>query len=311
MTHHCHHHDLEKSKNLSLAFWLNITFAVIEIFGALLTNSVAILADAVHDFGDSFSLGLAWYFSKISQKKSSQTFSYGFKRFSLLAALINGIVLIGGSAVVLFQAVPRFFHPEPVHAPGMIGFAITAYVLPPRMDLTDLFPGLDDSSLIFGKGMDDNVRLGHVGMVEPQQVLERLAPAVLLPQAACFQNGICLKAVSYHRKQLAPGEPFALDLHWTVQNPVADDFIMFVHLLDGDGKSVAGVNAYPLEHAYRTYEWQPGETIISSTELDVRAACGPGLTVLSGECICRTILSACKRLVQIRQSTANEFFSDR
>ena len=130
----------------------------------------------------------------------------------------------------------------------------TAYVLPPRMDLTDLFPGLDDSSLIFGKGMDDNVRLGHVGMVEPQQVLERLAPAALLPQTACFQNGICLKAVSYHRQQLAPGEPFALDLHWTVQNPVADDFIMFVHLLDGDGQSVAGVNAYPLEHAYRTYE---------------------------------------------------------
>ena len=152
----------------------------------------------------------------------------------------------------------------------------TAYILPPRMDLTGLFPGLDDSSLIFGKGMDDNVRLGHVGMVEPQQVLKRLAPAALLPQAACFQNGICLKAVSYHRQQLAPGEPFALDLHWTVQNPVADDFIMFVHLLDGDGQSVAGVNAYPLEHAYRTYEWQPVETIISSTELDVPGNLRPG-----------------------------------
>ncbi len=84
--------------------------------------------------------------------------------------------------------------------------------------------------------------------------LHRTAPAALLPQAACFQTGICLKAVSYHRQQLAPGEPFALDLHWTVQNPVADDFIMVVHLLDGDGQSVAGVNAYPLEHAYRTYE---------------------------------------------------------
>ena len=51
---------------------------------------------------------------------------------------------------------------------------------------------------------------------------------------------------------------------------------MFVHLLDRDGKSVAGVNAYPLEHAYRTYEWQPGETIISSTILDVPASLMPG-----------------------------------
>ncbi len=45
--------------------------------------------------------------------------------------------------------------------------------------------------------------------------MQRLAPAALLPQAACFQNGICLYAVSYDRQQLAPGEPFALDLHWT------------------------------------------------------------------------------------------------
>ena len=101
------------------------------------------------------------------------------------------------------------------------------------MDLTDWFPGLDDSSLSFGKGMDDNVRLGHGGGVDPQPVLQRLAPAGLLPQVICFQNGICLKAVSYHRQALALGEPFALDLHWKVQYPVADDFIMFVHLLDG------------------------------------------------------------------------------
>lgn len=152
----------------------------------------------------------------------------------------------------------------------------TAYILPPRMDLTDLFPGLDGSSLIFGKGIDDNVQLGHVGRVDPQQVLQRLAPAALLPQAACFSNGICLKAVSYHRPLLEPGAPFAVDLHWTVEHPLADDFIVFVHLLDRDGKAVAGVNAYPLEHAYRTYEWQPGETIISSTELDVPDSLGPG-----------------------------------
>ena len=152
----------------------------------------------------------------------------------------------------------------------------TAYILPPRMDLTALFPVLDEGSLIFGKGMDDNVRLGHVGRIDPQQLLQRLAPAALLPQSACFQNGICLKAVSYSRALLAPGAPFEVNLHWTVQHPVVDDFIMFVHLLDRAGQSVAGVNAYPLEHAYRTYEWQPGETIISSTILDIPASLLPG-----------------------------------
>ncbi len=83
----------------------------------------------------------------------------------------------------------------------------TAYILPPRMDLTALFPVLDDSSLIFGKGIDDNVRLGHVGRIDAQQLLQRLAPAALLRQSACFQNGICLKAVSYSRALLAPGTP--------------------------------------------------------------------------------------------------------
>ena len=120
------------------------------------------------------------------------------------------------------------------------------------------------------------MRLGHVGRIDPQQLLQRLAAAALLPQSACFQNGICLKAVSYSRALLAPGTPFEVNMHWTVQHPVADDFIMFVHLLDRAGQSVAGVNAYPLEHAYRTYEWQPGETIISSTILDIPASLLPG-----------------------------------
>ena len=94
--------------------------------------------------------------------------------------------------------------------------------------------------------------------------------------AACFSNGICLKAVSYHRPLLGPGATFAVDLHWTVEHTLEDDLITFVHLLDRDGKAVAGVNAYPLEHAYRTYEWQPGETIISSTEVDVPSSLDPG-----------------------------------
>ncbi len=151
-----------------------------------------------------------------------------------------------------------------------------AYVLPPRMDLTALFPVLDEASVIFGKGIDDNVRLGHIASVDARQVMQQLVPAAAFPQAACFNNGICLKAVGYSRATLVAGESFEVDLHWTVQHAVTDDYIMFVHLLDHTGQAVAGVNAYPLEHAYRTYEWKPGETIITSTVLDIPASVRAG-----------------------------------
>ncbi|PVY41247.1 cation diffusion facilitator family transporter [Pontibacter virosus] len=118
---HQHHHG---GDNIKVAFFLNLGFTVIEVFGGLWINSMAILSDALHDFGDSLSLGLAWYFAHLSSRGSDQHFSYGYKRFSLLGAVINSVVLLLGSGVVLWVSIPRLFNPEPVHAPGMIGFAI-------------------------------------------------------------------------------------------------------------------------------------------------------------------------------------------
>ncbi|WP_018478529.1 cation diffusion facilitator family transporter [Pontibacter roseus] len=120
---HGHHHH-NATDNIKVAFFLNLGFTVIEIFGGLWINSMAILSDALHDLGDSLSLGLAWYFQHLSQRGSDQHFSYGYKRFSLLGAVINSVVLLLGSGVVLWVAIPRLFNPEPVHAPGMIGFAL-------------------------------------------------------------------------------------------------------------------------------------------------------------------------------------------
>ena len=82
--------------------------------------------------------------------------------------------------------------------------------------------------------------------------------------------------MGYSRATLVPGESFEVDLHWTLQHAVTDDNIMLVHLLDHTGQAVAGVNAYPLEHACRTYEWKPGETITTSTVLDMPANVRPG-----------------------------------
>jgi len=111
------------------AFWLNFTFTIIEFVGGVLTNSVAIMADAVHDLGDSLSIGLAWYLSKVGQYEATERYTYGFKRLSLLGALINGLILIVGSAWVLSQAIPRLTNPEMPVTEGMIGLAIMGVVV--------------------------------------------------------------------------------------------------------------------------------------------------------------------------------------
>jgi cobalt-zinc-cadmium efflux system protein len=122
---HSHHHDEKRpTGNLEFAFWINAIFALIELAGGLATHSFAVLSGALHDFGDSIALGLAWYFQRISGRKRDETYSFGYKRFSVLSALINSLIMFGGSCVILFHAVPRIIHPEPVHAAGMSVLAI-------------------------------------------------------------------------------------------------------------------------------------------------------------------------------------------
>ena len=122
--HHDHIHLHEPSKNIQVAFLLNLFFAIVEIVGGLFTNSMAVLANAIHDLGDCLSLGLAWYFQKVAKKGSDTSYSYGYKRFSLLGAVINSIVLITGSVIILTVAIPRILNPESTKTGGMIVFAV-------------------------------------------------------------------------------------------------------------------------------------------------------------------------------------------
>lgn len=124
MNNHHHHPPHSERDNLGQAFILNAGFAVVELIGGLLTNSVAILSDALHDLGDSLAIGTAWLLAGLGQRGATDRFSYGFRRLSLLGALINGLVLIAGSAAILSEAIPRLFAPEMPHAPGMLGLAI-------------------------------------------------------------------------------------------------------------------------------------------------------------------------------------------
>jgi len=110
-------------------FFLNFGFTLFEIVGGILTNSIAIISDALHDFGDSISIGLAWYLEKYSHKKSDNKYTYGYGRFSLLGALINAMVLIIGSTFVLANAIPRIIEPQATNAEGMIIFAIIGVIV--------------------------------------------------------------------------------------------------------------------------------------------------------------------------------------
>lgn len=119
---HSHHHT--SGKNLKIAFFLNLSFTILEIIGGLYVNSIAILSDAVHDLGDSLSLGTSWYLDSKSKKKANKKFSFGYRRFSLLGALINSVVLIAGSVYVIYEAIGRLLEPEHSDAEGMVIFAI-------------------------------------------------------------------------------------------------------------------------------------------------------------------------------------------
>ncbi|ALO14248.1 Cadmium, cobalt and zinc/H(+)-K(+) antiporter [Salinivirga cyanobacteriivorans] len=123
------HHNHEHTGNIRFAFVLNLLFAIAEVIGGILTNSMAIIADAVHDLGDSLSLGAAWFFEKYSRKGRTANYTYGYRRFSLLGALINSVVLIIGTVFVLTEIFERIMNPAEVKADGMFYLALAGVVI--------------------------------------------------------------------------------------------------------------------------------------------------------------------------------------
>lgn len=112
------------SAGLRLVFLLNLGFTLLELVGGLWTNSLAIISGAVHDVGDSLSLGLAWYLDKYAEKGRDMRYSYGYRRFALLGALANILVIATGSIFILAEAVPRLLKPEYPRVEGMVLLAV-------------------------------------------------------------------------------------------------------------------------------------------------------------------------------------------
>lgn len=125
--HHGHHHDHahgSRKNNVLFAACLNLFFTIIEIIGGLLTNSVAVLSDALHDLGDSFALFGAYVAERQAERPSDSKRTFGYARLSLLSALFAAVILIIGSFYILVEAVQRLMSPEPVEALWVAGLAV-------------------------------------------------------------------------------------------------------------------------------------------------------------------------------------------
>jgi cobalt-zinc-cadmium efflux system protein len=120
---------MKTEKNILLAFILNISFSIFEFFGGILTNSVAILSDSIHDLGDAFSIGVSYFLEKKSKKKADKRYTYGYIRYSVLGGVITTTILLVGSILVIIGAIKRFFNPVEVNYQGMIVFAIVGVIL--------------------------------------------------------------------------------------------------------------------------------------------------------------------------------------
>ena len=123
-----HYHHKKAGENLAFVFFINLAFNIIVIAAAFATNSMAILADFIHDASDTISIALAWFLEHVAQKDSTDKYSYGYQRFSILGAVIISIFVIIMAFVILSEAIPRLFAPEGVDAGGMLVVAIVGIV---------------------------------------------------------------------------------------------------------------------------------------------------------------------------------------
>ncbi len=120
---------MKTSKNILIAFLLNLFFAVFEFFGGIFTGSVAIISDAVHDLGDAASIGISYLLEKKSKKQPDENYTYGYSRYSVIGGVITTLILLFGSLAVIVNAVNRMLNPQEINYNGMIIFAVVGIIV--------------------------------------------------------------------------------------------------------------------------------------------------------------------------------------
>ncbi|MBQ3063292.1 MAG: cation transporter, partial [Clostridia bacterium] len=115
---------MKTEKNILIAFILNLAFSIFEFIGGIFTGSVAIMSDAVHDIGDATSIGLSFFLERKSKQKPDDKYTYGYARYSVIGGAITTLILLFGSAIVIYNAVARIVTPTEINYDGMILFAV-------------------------------------------------------------------------------------------------------------------------------------------------------------------------------------------
>ncbi len=125
---HSHSHSIS-GKNIGIAIFLNILITVSQIVGGIISGSVALLTDALHNFSDVISLFLSYFTNRLAKRKSTTKQTYGYKRAEILSAFVNSVTLIAIAIYLIVEAVERFLNPEPVKADLVIYFAIGSIII--------------------------------------------------------------------------------------------------------------------------------------------------------------------------------------
>ena len=109
-----------------LAFFLNLSYAIVEFIAGGIFGSSAVLADSVHDMGDAIAIGVSAFLETISNREEDSHYTLGYKRFSLLGALVTAVILMTGSVLVILENITKLFHPQPVNDEGILWLGIIA-----------------------------------------------------------------------------------------------------------------------------------------------------------------------------------------
>ena len=128
-SHHNHSHHHVEGKNLLFSIFLNIIITAAQIIGGILSGSLALLSDALHNFSDVLSLVFSYVAHKLSRKKASVNQTFGYKRAELIAAFVNAITLIIVALFLVYGAIERFFHPQHIESELVIWLSILGIVM--------------------------------------------------------------------------------------------------------------------------------------------------------------------------------------
>ncbi|WP_025731549.1 cation diffusion facilitator family transporter [Heyndrickxia ginsengihumi] len=130
---------------MKLAFFLTLIILIVEVIGGVISHSLALLSDAGHVLTDIAAIGLSWFAMHQSQKPASEKFTYGYHRSGILAAFINAMTLIVIAVIILYEAINRFQHPQPVGSTWMFISASVGLIM-------NLYLG-------FGLSKEDNINV--------------------------------------------------------------------------------------------------------------------------------------------------------